>query len=100
MAWSSGEAEHYGMVKGASIGFGLQAALGDFGIKTDIDLKNDASAATGVAARTGLGKARHLEVCQLWLQEKVRKSIVQVFKVSTDENVADSMTKHVSRDLE
>jgi hypothetical protein len=37
-----------------------------------VRLKTDASAAKGIASRNGLGKARHIEVTQLRLQEKVR----------------------------
>ena len=70
VAVSSSEAEYYGMVKGAPMGLGLQAVLLDLGTGTKLDLKGDASAAIGVAARTGLGKVRRIEVCQLWLQEK------------------------------
>ena len=42
---------------------------------------------------------RHIEVCQLWLQEKVRSGEVKVVKVGTDENVADSLTKYVSNEI-
>ena len=55
-----------------------------------LTLKSDASAAIAIASRGGLGKLRHIEVCQLWLQEKVRSGVVKVVKVGTDENIADS----------
>ena len=99
IALSPGEAEYYGMVKGASVGLGIQAVLGDFGIPVDIELKSDASAAISIASRTGLGKVRHIEVCQLWLQDKVKQGKVNVHKVATNDNVADAMTKHVSREV-
>ena len=98
IALSSGEAEYYGMVKGASVGLGLRAVLSDFNISVRLTLKSDASAAIAIASRRGLGKVRHIEVCQLWLQEKVRKGEIEVVKVSTDENVADALTKYVSRE--
>ena len=72
---------------------------GDFGSETNVDLKSDANAAIGIATRTGLGKVRPIEVCQFWLQEEVKKGIIKVLKVSTDENVAGSMTKHASREI-
>ena len=99
IALSSGEAEYYGMVKGASVGLGIQSVLRDFEINVMLTLKSDASAAIAIASRRGLGKVRHIEVCQLWLQEKVRSGEVNVVKVGTDENVADSLTKYVSSEI-
>ena len=96
IALSSGEAEYYGMVKGSSVGLGIQSVLRDFETNVKLTLKSDASAAIAIASRRGLGKVRHIEVCQLWLQEKVRSGEVKVVKVGTDENVADSLTKYVS----
>ena len=66
VALSSGEAEYYGMVKGASVAIGLQSVLKDFQITCRIELKSDATAAICIANRRGLGKVRHIEVCQLW----------------------------------
>ena len=99
IALSSGEAEYYGMVKGASVGLGIQSVLRDFGIRVKLTLNSDASAAIAIASRRGLGTLRHIEVCQLWLQEKVRSGEVKVVKVGTDENVADSLTKYVSSEI-
>ena len=99
IALSSGEAEYYGMVKGASVGLGMQSVLRDFEINVKLTLKSDASAAIAIASRRGLGKVRLIEVCQLWLQEKARSGEVKVVKVGTDENVADSLTKYVSSEI-
>ena len=63
-----------------------------------VQLKTDATAAKGIAQRTGLGKVRHLEVAQLWLQDRVTHREMQIVKVPTTENWADALTKHVSRD--
>ena len=99
IALSSGEAEYYGIVKGASVGLGLQAVLRDFEVDCSITIKSDATAAIAIASRRGLGKVRHIEVCQLWLQEKVRKGDIKVVKVGTHENVADALTKYVSKSI-
>ena len=93
VALSSAEAEYYGMVKGASVGLGMQSVLKDFEIEVKLALKSDASAAIAIASRRGLGKVRHIEVCQLRLQAKVRSGVVNVVKVGTDENIADLLTK-------
>ena len=58
-----------------------------------IQLKSDASAAIGICNRIGLGKVRHIEVNQLWLQEKVAQKKMAIVKVGTLENLADALTK-------
>ena len=72
IALSSGEAEYYAMVKGASQAFGMAALAADLGtpLEEPMQLNTDASAAIGIGSRLGLGKVRHIEVNQLWLQEK------------------------------
>ncbi len=56
----------------------------------------DSSAAEGIASRKGLGKVRHLEVNQLWLQDKVANKEIRIVKVPGTENVADALTKHIA----
>ena len=77
----------------------MQSVLRDFEISVKLTLKSDASAAIAIASRRGLGEVRHIEVCQLWLQEKVKSGEVEVVKVGTDENVAYSSTKYVSSEI-
>ena len=98
-ALSSGEAEYYAMVKAASVTIGIRSMLMDLGVQEGkIVLKTDASAALGIAHRLGIGKIRHIEVNQLWLQEKVYAGEVIVEKVKTDENLADAMTKPLTNE--
>ena len=47
------------------------------------------------ASRRGLGKIRHIEVHQLWVQDKVASGEVEVRKVDGKANLADMLTKHV-----
>jgi len=93
VALSSGEAEYYGMVKGASMALVVRSVLGDLGYEMQIRLRTDASAAKGIASRRGLGKVRHIEVNQLWLQEKVSSGEIEVMKVKGLGNLADALTK-------
>ena len=97
VALSSGEAEYYGMVKGASQGMGLKAIAVDLGVAYEgpIQINADASAAIGMASRLGLGKVRHIEVTELWIQEKVYKKEILLKKVGTLETIADALTKPV-----
>ena len=84
------------MVKGASVGIGIRQMLADFGVASGIRVSTDASAAKGIASRRGLGKMRHIEVHQLWVQDKVANGELEVQKVNGKENLADALTKHVS----
>ena len=98
IALSSGEAEYYGLVKAASVALGVKAISEDLGMRFTgkISIKGDASAAIGIANRVGIGKVRHIEVNQLWLQEKVYGGEIETVKVRTEENMADALTKAVS----
>ena len=71
----------------------------DFAVETQVVVNTDASAARGVALRKGLGKVRHIEVSQLWIQDAIDNRKVDLRKVNTDENLADMFTKHVDRHL-
>ena len=71
IALSSGEAEYYSMVKAGSVALGIESLMKDLGVEDtgSIAIKTDASAAVGIGSRIGIGKVRHIEVNQLWLQE-------------------------------
>ena len=58
-----------------------------------VELKTDASAARGIANRIGVGKVRHIEVNQLWLQAKVLSKDLVVTNVERGSNTADALTK-------
>ncbi len=64
-----------------------------------ICIKSDASAAIGIANRIGIGKVRHIEVNQLWLQDKVSKKEITIEKVPTEGNLADALTKPVKAEV-
>ena len=98
LAMSSGEAEYYAMVKGASTALGLQSMAKEVGYSLNIALCVDSSAAIGISSRRGLGKVRHIELNQLWLQEHVATGRVVVQKVSGQTNTSDCLTKHSSRE--
>ena len=78
---SSGEAEYYALVRAGSNALGMQAMLKDLGVTVRIRLKTDASVAKSIGNRKGLGKQRHIEVNQLWLQDKVRKGEIEVVTI-------------------
>ena len=100
VALSSGEAEYYAIVKAVSQSIGIRSLLKDMkqDARIKIKVKTDASAAVGISMRSGLGKLRHMDTSQLWVQEKVRSGEVEVIKIATWENLADTLTKYVSKD--
>ena len=98
IALSSGEAEFYGIARGGSIALGIRSIMSDLDVKGQIRISTDASAAKGIASRRGLGKVRHIEVNQLWIQDKVATGEIMLCKVKGTVNKADALTKHVSGD--
>ena len=56
-------------------------------------LGTDSSAAKSFVGRRGLGKMRHLEIRDSWLQREAGEGKVVVSKVLGTENPADLMTK-------
>ena len=81
------------MVKGASNALGIVGMLRDIGLNLAINLHTDSSAAKGIASRRGLGKVRHIELCELWLQDQVARGKIVLHKVSGADNFRDSLTK-------
>ena len=98
IALSSGEAEFYGIVKGGSVGLGIKSVLEDLGVRRKIRVNTDSSAAKGIVMRKGLGKVRHIEVNQLWIQDRVAKGDIELCKVPGTENLADALTKAVENE--
>ena len=94
MVLSSGEAEFYGIVKGASNALGLTGIMKDFGLEVDVSVSTDSSAAKGIANRRGLGKLRHIELSELWVQDLIAKGRITVYKINASENSSESLTKH------
>ena len=96
---SSGEAELSGIGMAIAQGLGFQALCRDLGFTYKIRVHSDATAAIGIARRRGLGKVRHLDCTDLWVQEKVRSGAVTLAKILGTENPADAFTKYVDRGI-
>jgi hypothetical protein len=75
----------------------MKSMMKDFGITTSIRVNTDASAAIGIASRRGLGRIRHIDVDELWVQDKVAHGVIKPQKVKGPENLADTLTKHVTQ---
>ena len=97
VALSSAEAELTGICKGAAQSLGLQSLAADLGIKLQLTIMTDATAAIGIARRRGLGKVRHLATADLWIQDRLRKKDFKLTKIPGADNPSDMLTKHVDK---
>ena len=95
IALSSGEAEFYGVVKAASIALGHRSMFRDMSLSIYPRLYTDAEAAKGMAARTGLGRTRHIDVHYLWVQQRISLGDFTLHKIPGTANPADLCTKYL-----
>ena len=65
----------------------------DIGISEQVELWLDSTAAIGTVGKTGLGKAKHIQIQDLWLQNSIKDGRVVAKKVHTSDNPADVFTK-------
>ena len=99
VALSSGEAELYALIKGASQVKGMMTQFKEWGAEINGIIRTDASAAMGMVHRQGLGRTRHIDVQYLWIQGEVMEEKLSVKKVRTEENPADVLTKSLKPDI-
>ena len=99
LSLSSGESELHGIAKGMQNGMGFQSMARDINMQLGLKVHSDATAAIGIARRRGLGKLRHLDVEDLWVQHKVRTKAIDLVKVLGTSNPADIFTKYVEEPL-
>ena len=95
-ALSSAEAELYAMVEAVTRGKGLATLAQEIGFRAlsnVLQVGTDSSAAKSFVCRRGLGRMRHLDIRNLWLQKEIADGLVEVFKIPGEENPADLMTK-------
>jgi hypothetical protein len=97
IAVSSGESEFYGIVKVAKMEIGSKSMFKDLGLEVEVQVNTDSSAARSISSRRAAGRARHVEVHELWVQERVRSGELSIIKVRGENNVADGLAKHVDR---
>ena len=80
-------------VKTASEGLGIQSITKDMGISCRLNLHLDASATMCLVNRGGLGKAKHVDMQNLWIQEASKAVRFVTKKVNTNVNPADLMSR-------
>ena len=96
VATSTAEAELHAGSRAATESMGVQAFAQDLGRVVPIRLHIDSSAALSIISRTGLGKAKHIEIQYLWLQEAVRNNKLTVEEILSETNSSDLFTKHLA----
>ena len=65
----------------------------NLGISCSLNLHLDASATMCLVNRRGLGKAKHVDVQNLWIQDASKSGRFATKKVDTSVNLADLMRK-------
>jgi len=91
------EAEYYALVEGSTRCLGLQTMLRELGVDAGVVvISTDSSSAKSFASRRGLGRMRHIEAKELWLQEAVCRGRIQLKKVDGTVNPADLFTKYLT----
>ena len=75
---------------------GLRKTLRELQLVYSIRLWTDASAARGLALRTGGGKIKHMQAKYYWLQECIQAGVLTVEKIRGAVSPADLMTKHLN----
>ena len=95
IALSSAEAEFYALIDAVLRAKWAQSVLFELGVSVSpvAEAYTDSSAAKSFVSKRGLGKMRHLELRDLWLQREVGDGKVSVHTVLGTENPADAMTK-------
>ena len=74
---------------------GLSGVYDELGIPMTIVLQLDSTAAIGMIQRRGTGRARHMDLRHLFLQERLRDGTIgAIEKIDTSVNLADVGTKH------
>ncbi len=73
VALSSAESDFYGIVEAAIMGLGAKVLMDSGGVRVEVHVNTDWSAAGMIEFRRGAGKVRHVDVRELWTQDKVAK---------------------------
>ena len=67
------------------------------GIEVRSRVSSDSSAGRAIALQIGSGKVRHLQIKDLWVQERIRQGDLSLDRVATLDNRSDLGTKYLDR---
>ena len=94
---SSCEAELYAICAGAAEGMLVRQLAKELGVELCLQVASDSASGLAVCRKRGVGRMKHLSIRQLWIQDALRNNEVVLRKITTEENVADSLTKPLAR---
>ena len=83
--------EFYAIVKGSSQSLGEQAPMRDLNVHCKIKTLTDATTGKAIAARRGPGRVRHIDVSNLWIQEKIADESIGLQKIKNVYNPGDRL---------
>jgi hypothetical protein len=90
---SSCEAELSALDSVATESIHVATIVEEIGLKSQVELQVDASAVEGFLWKRGMGRMRHLQVKQLWLQDAMAKKRFILSRIDSQCNPADLLTK-------
>ena len=97
LAQSTCESELLALGAGVMEGRFAQTVVEEMGEKITLEAYCDSSSAVAITVRRGrrrgLGRLRHLNVKQMWLQQEVREKRLTVSRVASAQNVSDLFAK-------
>ena len=76
----------------------MQGLLGELHVQLPVHVYTDSSSARLMAYKRSPGRMKHIELRQLWLQEQVRSKMFEIEKIPTEQNLADVLTKPLSKE--
>ena len=92
VALSSAESELNALVRASSEALCIVALSKECHLNFDGQVLVDSSAAQGIVHRRGVGKVKHLQTHQLWVQEVAAEGRLRYTKVPRERNLSDLLT--------
>ncbi len=75
----------------------MKGLMADLGLEVGAQVNTDSSAARSIASKRGAGRVRHIEVRELWEQDRIANGELEIRKAMGEENIVDGLAKHVER---
>ena len=94
----SNSTRYHSAVNGAARGLFIRNVLQAMELKAVVQVGRDSSAAAGITPRVGAVRVRHLEVKDLWMQEKIRSHELKISREKSENNRADFLREFLDPD--
>ena len=97
VALSSCEAEFLAVGTAVQEGALVQHVLAELGATAKLRVYCDSSSARQLANKRGVGRLKHMQIRELFVQEEVRAGRLELAAISSVDNLADLLTKAFTR---